>query len=94
MRIGDQPEAQCDWNGRSHMAPGFLFPLVGAYDRNMVNVIVSGNVRAAPEEVFRFLADLENLAALAERHEVDQTRRGSTPARSARSINTSRRRWA
>jgi hypothetical protein len=60
MRIGDQPEARCDWNGRSHMAPGFLFPLVGAYDRNMVNVIVSGNVRAAPEEVFRFLADLEN----------------------------------
>ena len=60
MRIGDQQVAQCHWNGRSHMVPGCQFPLGDAYDRTMVDVTVSGSVRAAPEEVFRFLADLEN----------------------------------
>src|SRR5438045_3504937 len=30
------------------------------YDRDMVDVNVSGTIRAAPEAVFRFLADLEN----------------------------------
>jgi len=31
-----------------------------AYDPPMVDVSVTGTVRAAPEDVFRFLADLEN----------------------------------
>jgi hypothetical protein len=35
-------------------------PRAGAYDRIMVDVSVTGTVRAAPEDVFRFLADLEN----------------------------------
>jgi uncharacterized protein YndB with AHSA1/START domain len=39
---------------------GYKLPLAGAYDRNMVDVTVSGTVRAAPEEVFGFLANLEN----------------------------------
>ena len=35
-------------------------PMVHAYDQVMVDVTVSGTIKAAPEDVFRFLADLEN----------------------------------